>query len=150
MSGFRVILQKASPATSVKPVDTRATLRRFKLNSKKHRYSRRSWVLWQETSACNRVARGDGIRPMPRERKELSHYTCTNIHEQPQDRAKHDQVSRRWQRPARCVTSSGVALRRGDAKESIFLPMRKFSEKCQDKTQNMFWRGTLFMPDHRN
>lgn len=59
---------------------------------------------------CKRVARWDGIRPMPCERKELSHYTCSNIHEQPRGHAKHDQVSRQWQRAARCVTSPGVAV----------------------------------------
>lgn len=116
----------------------------------KQKYSRRSWALWQETNACNRVARGDGIRLMQRERKELSHYTCTNIHEQPHGHAKHDQVSRRWQRPARCVTSPGVALRKDDAKEWIVLLLRKRYEKFQDKSQNMFWRGTLFMPERQN
>lgn len=116
----------------------------------KQKYVRRSWAPWQEMSACNRVACRDGIGLMPRERKKLSHYTCTNIDEQPQGHAKHDQVSRWWQRPARCVTSSGVALWRDDTKESIFSLLRRFNEKFQNKSQNMFWRGSLFMPERRN
>lgn len=64
---------------------------------------------------CNWVACRDDIRWMRCERNELSHYTCTNIHEQRQVHAKHDQVSRQRQRPARCVTSLGIAVRRADA-----------------------------------
>lgn len=50
---------------------------------------------------------------MPCERNELSHYTCTNIHEQCQGHAKHDQVSRWQQRAARWVTSPGITTQWG-------------------------------------
>lgn len=55
-----------------------------------------SCVLAKE-DCCNWVLSTDDIRWMPCERSELSHYTCTNIHEQRQGHAKHDQVSRRQQ-----------------------------------------------------
>ena len=68
---------------------------------------------------------------MPCERNELSHYTCTNIHEQHQGHAKHDRVSPSQQRPARCVTSPGITAHGRDAsRAAVWHVGRRVDEYC--------------------
>lgn len=74
---------------------------------------------------------------MPCERNELSHYTCSNIHEQHQGHAKHDRVSASQQRPARCVTSPGITAHGRDAsRAAVWHVGRRVDEYC------MWWSSS--------
>lgn len=100
-------------------------------------------VSWQVKSAVTEqhkpinVCRDD-IRRMPCERNALSHYTCTNIYEQHQGHARHDQVSLWQQRPSRCVTSPGIKAQRGDASRTAMWHSGKHEGQGQEVYQKFF------------